>query len=219
MSSPLINIVLIDDHKLVLDGFATMLKKSKIVHIVATFQNPLLAIQYIETHHSEIDVIVTDISMQEMSGIELCKKLKLINLDTKVLFLSMYDSIAIVREAILAEADGYLLKSADLSELIVAIQKIHNNGTYFTARIASFFNTLSHEKDHSQVEETEPLTEREKEILQLIVNDNTSEEIATKLFISVKTVGHHRQHLLSKTGCRSSVGLVKYALKKGLFTP
>ena len=115
----------------------------------------------------------------------------------------------------MAEADGYILKNAGKTELLQALHRISNGGTYFSQDIVPIIYNQYH-KQKIQDEQLAQLSVREKEVLSLIVKECTSEEIAEKLFISKKTVDNHRQHLLEKTKCKSTVGLVKFAIKSGL---
>ncbi|MFM2393200.1 MAG: hypothetical protein RLZZ546_1182 [Bacteroidota bacterium] len=214
--SRVIQIIIVDDHPIIIDGIKSLLAKEKEINLVASFQDAPSALNFISNYESEIDVVLTDISMEGMTGIELCKNVKNLNRDIKVLVLSMYNSKEIVREAISAEADGYILKSEAGNDLIRAIKRVYCHGTYFSEEIIPIITYQGNRKNLVENNLKSQLSERELEILKLIVNDNTSEEIAKELFISVKTVGHHRQHILAKTGCKSSVGLVKYALELGL---
>ncbi|MEQ1732070.1 MAG: response regulator transcription factor [Bacteroidia bacterium] len=212
-----INIVLADDHQIVLDGLQFMLSSEKHLQVVHTSLNTNGVLQYLETNANHIHLLVTDINMPTVSGIELCKKVKELYPHIKVLVLSMYSSTEIVKEAILAEADGYMLKDGGKEKLLAAIHKISNDGTYYSEEIIPIiYNQFNIEKKATLT--VSNLSDREKEILVLIAKEYSSEQIADKLFISIKTVGNHRQNILAKCECKSSVGLVKYAIKAGLIT-
>ena len=153
--------------------------------------------------------------MPEMDGIELCREVKKNFRHLKVLVLSMYDNAAIIKACIEAEADGFILKNAGRNELFDALHRISQNGTYFSNELFPIvFGQF--EKEKMNRDNLKILTIREQEILRLIVQEFTSEEIAQKLFISKKTVDHHRANILEKTGCRNTVGMVKFALTNQL---
>jgi two-component system nitrate/nitrite response regulator NarL len=209
-----INILLVDDHQLVIDGIKSMLANNPEYVIVDEANNGQDAFDLIANNPDKYQMLITDISMPLLSGTELCKMIKQQYNHIQVLILSMYNNIQAVKEAIKAEADGYILKNAGKKELLTAIYRIANNGTYFSDDIVPLIYKQYHKQKHKD-EQLALLTEREKEILALIVKELTSEEIGEKLFISKKTVDNHRQHILEKTNCKSTVGLVKFAIKLG----
>jgi two-component system nitrate/nitrite response regulator NarL len=210
-----INIIIVDDHQMVIDGIGSMLQDHPNYSIVDEANNGQDAFDMIANHPEKYQLVITDISMPLLSGTELCRMIKQQYNHIQVLILSMYNNIQAVKEAINADADGYILKNAGKKDLLIALHRITNNGTYFSEDIIPIiYNQYQHKRQ--QDEQLKQLTSREKEVLTLIANELTSEEIGEKLFISKKTVDHHRQHLLEKCGCKSTVGLVKYAIKNGL---
>ncbi len=209
-----INILLVDDHQMVIDGIKSMLASNSEYVIVDEANNGQDAFDLIANNPDRYQLLITDISMPLLSGTELCKMVKQQYDHIQVLILSMYNNIQAVKEAINAEADGYILKNAGKKDLLTAIYRITNNGTYFSDDIVPLIYKQYHKQKHND-EQLALLTEREKEILALIVKELTSEEIGEKLFISKKTVDNHRQHILEKTNCKSTVGLVKFAIKLG----
>jgi DNA-binding NarL/FixJ family response regulator len=212
-----INILLADDHQIIIDGLKFMLSQEPNLTIVFTGQNTTDTLDFIQKNATQINLLITDINMPTISGIELCRQVKTEFPTIKVLILSMYSSREIVKEAILAEADGYMLKNSGKDKLLEAIHKVTNDGTYYSEEIIPIiYSQFATEK--KQLETTAHITEREKEILILIAKEQSSEQIAEKLFISIKTVGHHRQNILAKCDCKTSVGLVKYAIKTGLIS-
>jgi DNA-binding NarL/FixJ family response regulator len=211
-----INIVIADDHQIVIDGLQFLLSTEKHLNIAYTANNTNNVLNYLEGN-KEVQLVITDINMPTISGIELCRKIKETYSDIKVLILSMYSSKEVVKEAILAEADGYMLKNGGKEKLLEAIHRVTNDGTYYSEEIIPIIYGQI-QKDKKINESLVQLSEREKEILILIAKEFSSEQIAEKLFISIKTVGNHRQNILAKCDCKSSVGLVKYAIKAGLIT-
>jgi DNA-binding NarL/FixJ family response regulator len=211
-----INIVIADDHQIVIDGLQFLLSTEKHLNIVYTANNTNNVLNYLEDN-KDVQLVITDINMPTISGIELCRKIKETYSDIKVLILSMYSSKEVVKEAILAEADGYMLKNGGKEKLLEAIHRVTNDGTYYSEEIIPIIYGQI-QKDKKINESLIQLSDREKEILILIAKEFSSEQIAEKLFISIKTVGNHRQNILAKCECKSSVGLVKYAIKAGLIT-
>ncbi len=210
-----INILLADDHQMMIDGIKNLLSKDSRCNVLDETNNGQVAYGKIAANPGKFDLILTDISMPLLSGTELCKMIKSEFPHIQVLILSMYNNSTAVKEAVLAEADGYILKNSGKDELLNAIHRISNGGTYFAQDIIPLIYNQYH-KEKIQNEQLSLLTTREREILSLIVKEMTSEEIAESLFISKKTVDNHRQHLLEKTGCKSTVGLVKFAIKHDL---
>ncbi len=214
MGTENINILIADDHQMVIDGLKMMLDNQN-YNVISEANNGQEAIDLINVNPLKYDLVLTDISMPLLSGTELCKMIKAQFPHIQVLILSMYNNAQAVKEAVLAEADGYILKNSGRSELLQALHRITNGGTYFSQDIVPIIYG-QYQKQKVQDEKLNVLSPREKEILSLIVKELTSEEIAEKLFISKKTVDNHRQHLFVKCNCKSTVGLVKYAIANGL---
>jgi DNA-binding NarL/FixJ family response regulator len=215
MSELAFNILLVDDHQLIIDGIKSLFQDEK--HLVFSFEanDGLSAKEIITANHENIHLIIADINMPGMSGIELCHFVKQHYSHIKVLILSMYQSTSVVKEALFAEADGYILKNTGKNDFAKALFRILDGGTYFSEAIIPIIYKEYH-KEQEKKQAVSMLTKRETEVLILIAKELTSEEIANQLFISKKTIDHHRQSLLSKTGSKSTVGLVKFAIKNGL---
>lgn len=208
------NVLIVDDHQIVLDGLRSILKSSPF-NIVGEAANGQQAFDFIKNSNTEIDLVLTDISMPIMSGTDLCILIKEAYPEIKVLILSMYDSAPMIREALAAEADGFVIKNTGKEDLLTGLQTIANNGHYYSKAIVPILMSQT-EKTKKQIILKEQLSEREIEVLTLILKEKTSEQIATTLNISKKTVDNHRASILNKTGYASTVGLVKYALSIGL---
>jgi DNA-binding NarL/FixJ family response regulator len=207
-------IIIVDDHQMVIDGVKSMLANSAYT-VVAEATDGRKGLEIIHSNPNDYDVLITDIGMPLLSGTDLCRMVKQDYMRLKVLMLSMYSSPPIVKEAVMAEADGFILKSSGKDELLKALYKIVNNSTHYSDEIIPIiYNQI--EKEKKQKENTEILSDREREILKLIVKELTSEQIAHKLNISKRTVDNHRTHILEKTRCKSTIGLVKYALKNAM---
>lgn len=211
------NILVADDHQMMLDGIKDIIGKDTAYQIAAEANNGQAAYEIIAANPERFNILLTDISMPLLTGTELCRMVKNEFPHIQVLILSMYNNAAAVKEAVLSEADGYILKNAGRDELLKALHRVANGGTFFSQDIIPIIYSQYNQKK-MQEEKLVLLSTREKEILSLIVKELTSEEIADALFISKKTVDNHRRHILEKTNCKSTVGLVKFAVKYGLET-
>lgn len=210
-----INIMIADDHQLVIDGIKSMLASEPSYFFAAEANNGQQALDQITADPDRFHMLISDISMPVLSGTELCRNIKQHYPHIKVLILSMYNSAVVVKEAVAAEADGYILKNTGKEEFLTALHRISDGGTYFTQDILPILYS-QYQKEKKQEQLLANLSQREKEVLALIVKEHTSEEIAGKLFISKKTVDNHRANLLEKTHSKSTIGLVKYAIKNGI---
>lgn len=210
----ILKLMIVDDHQMLIDGLKSMLRKEKSIQIIAVANNGLEALKILRSG-AEINFIITDINMPEMSGTELTKVVKSEYPEIKILVLSMFNDSAIVNEIMNVEAEGYILKNAGKQELISAIHKIANNGTYYSSEVISELM-----KDLKQIkiitENNKSLSQREIEILKLIVQENSTNQIAEKLFISPRTVDTHRKNILQKTNTKTLVGLIKFAFENKL---
>lgn len=209
------NIIIADDHQMMIDGIRNMLSADPLYNVIAEANNGQAAYEMIAENPGHFQLLLTDISMPLLSGTQLCRMVKEQFRHIQVLILSMYNNDTAIKEAVLAEADGYILKNAGRDELLKALHRVMDGGTYFSQDIVPIIYRQYHQQK-IQDQQLKQLSEREMEIVSLIVKEYTSEEIAQKLFISKKTVDNHRQHILEKTNCKSTVGLVKFAVKLGI---
>jgi DNA-binding NarL/FixJ family response regulator len=169
--------------------------------------------------NNSIDVILMDINMPEGSGIEATMKIKELYPTVKVIALTMHDDISIITRMVKAGASGYILKRSNMNEVIEALRIVHNNGKYLSINTQQIImdNLGSTDEPHNPKEESKPtLSAREIEVLNLVAKENSNELIAEKLFISERTVEAHRRNIFIKTKTKSIVGLIKYAISKGL---
>lgn len=196
-------VLLIDDHAIVLDGIEAILGQHTGLEVVAKLSDGNMALSYLKIN--QIDLVITDYSMPDMDGLTLVKRIKGESTDVKVIMLSMHDETDIIREVLSAGLDGYILKKYAQKELLQAIDVVLNGGQYWSREVST---ALLHS---TNFEKNDSLTEREIEVLRLIVNELNSREIAEKLFISERTVETHRKNLMRKTNATNTVGLVKYA--------
>jgi two-component system nitrate/nitrite response regulator NarL len=208
-----LRIVIADDHQMFMDGVRSLLRKDKRFVFVKEALTGEDAFHFISSN--PVDLLITDISMPGMSGTELTKKTKQQFPDVKVLVLTMFKDRSVISEIIESEAEGYILKNTGRDELIAAIEKIMDNGTYYSQEVLSEL-LLKQPAPTKNRQTTDELTERELEILKLIAGEHTTAEIAEKLFISPRTVDTHRKNILEKTNSRTIVGLMKYVFENGL---
>ncbi len=206
-------IVIADDHQMFIDGVRSLLRKDKRFVFVKEALNGEEAFGFISSN--PVDLLITDISMPGMSGTELTKRTKQQFPDVKVLVLTMFKDRAIIAEIIESEAEGYILKNTGRDELIAAIEKIMDNGTYYSQEVLSELLLKKPAKEKTGTPGND-LTERELEIVKLIAEEYTTAEIAEKLFISPRTVDTHRKNILEKTNSKTIVGLMKYVFENGL---
>ncbi|MBL1280636.1 MAG: response regulator transcription factor [Fluviicola sp.] len=208
-----IRILLADDHQLIINGISQILKSEPLFDLIATANNGEDALAIIED--KQPDIALLDIEMPKLSGIEVVEKK---NSPTKIIFLSAYEEQSMIRRCLDLGAKGYLLKKSNPAEIIEAIKRVHQDGTYFSQEVTGIFMNRTNEPKKEEVKSTliSALTKRELEILQLIVDGNSNPKIAEQLFISKRTVDTHRVNLMRKLDIHSTVSLVKFALDNNL---
>ncbi|MEN7551379.1 response regulator transcription factor [Rapidithrix thailandica] len=213
ISSEKIRIIVADDHSMFLDGLISLLNDVEYIEIVGKASNGKEALHLLKK--VKADWVITDISMPEMDGIVLTGQIKKKYPEIKVLVVSMYHQSETIAKVVQQEADGYLLKNAGKEELLKAIASIQAGEKYFSEEIKQkYLESMFAPKKKSR--EQVPLSRREKEVLVLIAQENTTPEIAEKLFISQHTVESHRKNIIRKLNVRNTAGIVKYAIQQGL---
>lgn len=215
-----LNILLVDDHKIIREGIKHYLEAYKGVKVVGEAKNGKEALSWLEYHHTEVDIAILDIGMDGMSGIELCEKMTEKYPEIKCIALSMFSESYHIKQMMHAGAKGYLLKNSSQEEIHLAISKVAEDGTYFTPEVTNIvMDSFSGnaKKSYSRMTIEMPLTDRELEVLELIMKEYSNQEIADKLFISPRTVDAHKRNLLEKTGSKNLAGLVMYAVQNRLF--
>lgn len=212
-----IQIAITDDHQIVRDGIKILLEDEPGFDIAFEASSGKEAVKLAAKHKP--DLIIMDITMPEMNGIEATESIKEKHPDIKILALTMLTEDQHIRKMIKAGASGYILKSSGKDELIKAIHSIINGKHYFsddaTQAILQELVEPTISKSTERVDAN--ITDRELEVLKLIVNEFTNQEIADQLYVSVRTVDSHRRNLLQKTGAKNTAGLVKFALNNNLF--
>ena len=207
-----INVIIADDHDLFIEGLTALLHDAPHIHFAGVASNGIEAVE-LAGQHPEADLFIMDISMPQMDGIQAMKELKKRKCAIPILALTQNDDGGSVSRAMKAGVSGYILKTANRDEFVEAIQTVAGGEQYFSnkAKDAVIFSLTGHERP-GKIE----LTKREREILKLIANEMTTNEIADQLFISPYTVETHRKNLIQKLGVRNLAGLVRYAVEHGL---
>lgn len=208
-------LLLVDDHQIIRDGIRFYFEDDEEFVIKDEAENGLEALDLLRDN--EYDIILTDINMPKMDGIEFMKTLRENHPDQKVLVLSMYNEAGYINKMIALGANGYVLKKSTKDELVDAIKKILDGGDHYSEEVyKTIIGNIAGRKPKERLTLETELSEREKEVLILITNEYTNKEIADKLFISIRTVETHKRNLLEKTGCKNVAGLVMYAVERNL---
>jgi two-component system response regulator NreC len=210
----IIRVLLADDHRLFRQGITALLEHDPEIKVVGEAENGEEAVKMAEL--LKPDAVLMDIQMPHLDGFEATQRIKQILPNTAVLILSHDDSPKQLAKALEAGANGYLLKSADFSEVAWAVKTAKKGEIYLTPRMTGALVKGYRELEGKLVSASTPLSPREEEILKLIAEGLTSTEIAKRLSISVKTVQTHRAHILEKLNLHNSVELIQYAIKHGL---
>lgn len=206
-------IILVDDHHLFGQSLSSLLIQMKEVRHINVFQRGEDVLEFLSLNM--VDVVISDLQMPEMNGIELTKKIHDKFPHIKVLILTIDDEPHKIRQAISAGASGYLLKDTDKAELEEAIQKLYQGLPYYSAKVLKIITTG--EKDKSLIEkELSQLSAREVDVLKLIAQEYSTNEIAELLFVSVNTIESHRKSLMKKLDVKNVVGLIKFAMQHKL---
>ena len=210
----MISVVLVDDHAVVRSGIRLLLDKQEGIEVIGEAGNAKDAL--FRARALKPDVILLDVVMPGESGIEVLPRLLEESPDTKVLVLSMQDDPSYVREAFAAGAQGYVLKEAADEEVVSAVREIAKGGRYVHPTLGA--RMVAAEAEERAAAEADPLSEREREVLRLLALGHTNQEIAGKLYISVRTAESHRAHIMQKLRLATRAELVRYALSQGLLT-
>lgn len=208
-----IPIAIVDDHEVVINGLKAMFSNIQEIKVVYSTTQGSALYEYLTTEQPA--VILLDIQMPDISGIDICKQVHRLYPQIKVIAFSSFDDTHYIRQIIRNGASGYLLKNADQQTIVTAIQQVMKGEEYIDESIKKILIQESISGQRRSMFDI-PLTKREKEILQLIANGLSNQEIADKLFISLRTVETHRFNLTQKLDVKNAAGLVKEAIKRGL---
>jgi DNA-binding NarL/FixJ family response regulator len=214
----MIKVLIADDHEIFRDGFKLMLSRNKYVELIGEAENGRELVQM--ARELQPDVIITDIKMPIMDGIEATRKIKAELPRIGIIGLSMFDEEEQIMEMLDAGASGYLLKNADKDEVQEAIRQVYLEKTYYCKGTSKKLATLVARSRHAGPrQEKIDFNEREISIIQLICEEYTNKEIADRLYMSVRTVEGYRQRLIERMQVKNTAGLVIYAIQHGLYRP
>lgn len=211
-----LTVLLADDHIILRQGLRSMIEQQAGMKVVAEAGDGLQAVELTREH--EPDVVIMDIHMPNLNGMEATLRISALNLKTRVIALSMFPKKRFVAEMLKAGAKGYILKDCAFDELVLAIEQVMRDKIYLSKEISDvviqdYVNSLG-----NQVSPLDALTPREREIMQRLVEGQSSKEIAAQLHLSPKTVDVHRYKIMHKLKLSSFAELVKYALSEGITT-
>lgn len=213
----MIRILIADDHTMFVDGIESILNTVPEIEVIGRCYDGPSILEFIKK--DKPDILLLDVNLPGKNGIEVCKELQKKNPGIKVLAISMFNEESYVSEILNNGAKGYILKNTGREELLLAINTVHSGKTYFSKEVTNTImkGLMNSRKNGSKKTGFFPkISRREKEVLKLIVEEHTTQEIANKLFISLKTVESHRSSLLSKLNARNTAGLVRITLENKL---
>lgn len=209
----MINLLIADDHQVLIEGLVELLSDIDNIKVIDTANDGKQVMELLKIH--QVDVILMDINMPIMNGLETCKKVKQKYPDVKVLALTTLDTGSFIQKMLKYGASGYLLKNTSQQELITAIETVYKGETFMNDQTNKILmNSLMNQTPNRAFIPT--LTRREKEVLALISKELTTVEISKSLHISLNTVQTHRRNLIQKFDVKNSVGLVRKAMLRGM---
>ncbi len=209
-----IAVLLVDDHTVVRKGIRRLLEDDERIRVVAEASNGRDALELAQ--RLKPDVAIVDVGLPLLNGIELTRQLKAVCERTAVLVLSMHADPAYVRRALQAGAKGYLLKDAEDQDLVRAVLAVSSGSSYFSPAVSNVLLEGFLEGSEELDEELARLSDREREVLQLVAEGKSSKEIAQILDLSVSTVESHRKHIMEKLNLHNTAAVVRFAIRKGL---
>jgi DNA-binding NarL/FixJ family response regulator len=212
----MIRVILADDHNLVRQGICALLEKADDIEIVAQAENGQEAVDL--SRNLDPDVLIMDINMPRLNGIQAAEQIKALGLNTRVVILSMHSDKTLVRQALRNGARGYLLKRSVMEELLLAVRAAYSGELYLSPAISDTVLTdyLAGQVELEGEDVFDQLSAREREVLQLIAEGYTNKAIAQAMNISIKTVEKHRANLMVKLNVQDLAGLIRIAIKQGL---
>ncbi len=213
-----VRVLLVDDHEIMREGMCALLRKNAEFDIVGQAADGRIAIDLVEQLMP--DIVIMDIGMPNLNGIDAARQMTEKYPGLKIMALSAHSDGAIVAKMIKAGAAGYMLKESAFTELMEGLQAMQEGRTFLCSRVSrvvfsDYVNLIS----NSGWSEADGLSTREREVLQLVAEGQTTKEIAKSLNLSSKTVDSHREHIMAKLGIRNVAGLTKYAIREGLTSP
>ncbi|MGE0598137.1 MAG: response regulator [Dehalococcoidia bacterium] len=216
-NGPQIRVLVVDDHAVIRQGLKMLLESRPEIEVVADCENGREALLVVE--RMKPDVVLMDVVMPGLNGIEATRQIRKASSNTRVVILSGFVDEEQITGALRSGASGYLVKNSDVSELVLAIQTVHRGNQYYSAALSEGFDIPELQIQARRPEQKtglDTLTAREREVLQLIAEGHTNQQIADELVVSVKTVEAHKAHIMDKLRAKSRTDLIRYALKRGI---
>ncbi|MEO0895793.1 MAG: response regulator transcription factor [Bacteroidota bacterium] len=215
MPDEIIKVLLVDDHHVLADGIQAMIEPVEDIEVIKHCGDGASTLAFLAST-DEVQLILLDINLPDINGINLCQQIKKTYSNIRILALSMHQEPAFISRMIRAGANGYLLKNTGREELVNAIYTVHGGDEYFAKEVTDLIMAGLRPASERNQGGIQKITRREKEILKLIMEEMTTDEIAEKLFISPSTVISHRKSLLRKLNAKNTAGLVKAAYEYNL---
>lgn len=212
-----LRILLVEDHALVRAGMKALLQKIEGIEVAADTGDGLEAVKYVQT--AAPDLVLMDIAMPGLNGLDATARIVKESPTTRVILLSMHANEEYLRQALQVGASGYLLKGAELAELELALMTVGRGERYLTPAVAKYAIDAYREKSEGPSGPLAKLSMRQREILQLIAEGQTTKDIAQRLNLSVKTVETHRSQLMERLDIHDVPGLVRFAIRVGMIQP
>lgn len=212
-----IRIGIADDHAIFREGFKVLLKNQTELELVCEAENGEQLLEF--TEQEQPDVVIVDIKMPVMDGIEVCKQIKKKFPDIKVIALSMFNDDNLIVDMLEAGARGYLLKNTNKAELLLAVRTVYRGSTYYCDATSLKLTKMIAESKFNPYKRhpVKKFTGREIDIIRLICEQQTNKEIAHNLGLSIRTVESHRENIQEKTGAKNMIGVAVYAIKHGIY--
>jgi DNA-binding NarL/FixJ family response regulator len=205
----MIRIILVDDHALVREGVGRLLEEAPDLRVVGSFEDDAVAVRF--AARAEPDVAILDVAMPRANGIDVARRVRAVSPRTKLVMLSMHARPEYIQQAFWAGANGYVLKESAGQEVVAAVRSVHAGKRYLSAKISP-----AALEDCGPDDPLERLSAREMEVLKLVVEGNTSHQVATMLGLSPKSIDTYRSRLMTKLDVDHLPALVKFAIRRGL---
>lgn len=212
----MIRVLIADDHVIVAESLSILIDTMDGIEVVGTVNNGWQVLTFLETNHA--DIVLTDLHMPLMNGIETIIRVREKYPKVAVMLLTMSEEPAVIKEALVAGVDGYIMKRAERKELERAIKTVASGQKFFSEAVVMRLAQMPNQNTPNgkdSVAEHISLTPREIEVMRLVIQDLSNAEIAEKIFISSTTVETHRRNLMKKLGVNSALGLMRWAMKNG----
>ncbi|MFT4545777.1 MAG: DNA-binding NarL/FixJ family response regulator [Granulosicoccus sp.] len=212
----MINVLITDDHEMIRKGIGSLLSDETNVKVIGTASDGSEAVEFCA--NNEVDVVLMDLQMPIMSGVEATKVITAKHPNTKVLAVTINEETSFITEVLQAGATGYIMKHSPKAVIVSAIEDVANGKKHFSSEVIKKMSAEfksgnnSHARDPSQVR----MTKKEQQVLDLLVREKSNQEIGLALECSIRTIDTHKRNIIRKLGVRNVIGLIKYALKNNL---